>query len=144
VCDIARTHAVCRRPGRGRCLDCRSRVLIGRDSGVLCTQGAHRCVHTGIMSKFVTMRWPEGLTEQVDAVAGPGGRTEFVVAAVYAALDGTPGPAVVEPPKREPAPDLSSAAEVAVPPVRACGSFKPRPGNALRCFTCGQRKGDHA
>jgi hypothetical protein len=25
---------------------------------------------------------------------------------------------------------------------RACEAFKPRPGNALRCFTCGQRMGD--
>jgi hypothetical protein len=26
---------------------------------------------------------------------------------------------------------------------RACGSFKPRPGNALRCFNCGERYHDH-
>jgi hypothetical protein len=88
------------------------------------------------MSKFVTMRWPEGLAEQVDVVAGPGGRTDFVVAAVYAALDGTPASVVVEAPKR--------GATAANASSRACGSFKPRPGNALRCFTCGERLGDHA
>jgi hypothetical protein len=103
---------------------------------VLCTQGAHRCVHTGIMSKFVTMRWPEGLTEQVDAVAGPGGRTEFVVAAVYAALERDAVPSVGEPPKQETSPSTAQP--------RACESFKPRPGNALRCFTCGERYGDHS
>jgi hypothetical protein len=25
-----------------------------------------------------------------------------------------------------------------------CAGFKPRPGNALRCFVCGQRKRDHS
>jgi hypothetical protein len=87
------------------------------------------------VSKFVTMRWPEGLAERVDVVAGPGGRTDFVVAAVYAALDGTPASVVVEAPKVE----ATSGTE----PSGACDSFKPRPGNALRCFTCGQRLGDH-
>ena len=81
------------------------------------------------------MRWPEGLAERVDEVAGPGGRTDFVVAAVYAALDGTPASVVVEAPKRE--------ATAATALSSACGSFKPRPGNALRCFNCGQRMSDH-
>lgn len=80
------------------------------------------------------MRWPVGLAEQVEKVAGPRGRSGFVVAAVQAALNGAAVPAVVETPASE-----ASSATVR----HACGHFTTRPGNALRCFHCGERLRDH-
>jgi hypothetical protein len=44
-------------------------------------------------------------------------------------------------PTSSPAPEPEAGAGTVS--SRACGSFKPRPGNALRCFNCGERHADH-
>jgi hypothetical protein len=63
--------------------------------------------------------------------------SELVRAAVTAHLSDQPepAPAALETPKVE--------ATAGAVPSRACGHFKPRPGNALRCFNCGERMSDH-
>jgi hypothetical protein len=44
-------------------------------------------------------------------------------------------------PMSSPAPEPEALA--GTDPSHACGDFKPRPGNALRCFNCGERYHDH-
>ncbi len=51
------------------------------------------------------------------------------------------GQATAGTPMSSPAPEPDAV--VGTVPSRACGSFKPRPGNALRCFNCGERHADH-
>jgi hypothetical protein len=107
-----------------------------------CVHSGSPCVHTGIMSKFVTMRWPEGLAEQVDAVAGSGGRSGFVVAAVQAALDRAAVPAVAELPKAQ---AVAGTAPRVGDACRRCGSsteYAADPRRTLTC-TCGHRFAEH-
>lgn len=85
------------------------------------------------------MRWPDGLAEQVDKVAGPRGRSGFVVAAVQAALNGPAVPAAAEPPKRE----VSSGPVPRVRDDKCPEGFKPRPANPERCFNCGRHAAFH-
>jgi hypothetical protein len=92
------------------------------------------------------MRWPAELKAAAEARAGKDGLTQYVLALVAADLAGDQPkpaprvPAAVKPPSPAPRAETPRQATSS----RACGSFKPRPGNALRCFTCGERYGDHA
>jgi hypothetical protein len=45
-------------------------------------------------------------------------------------------------PMSSPAPEPEAVAGTV--PSRACGHFKPRPGNALWCFNCGERHANHS
>lgn len=73
-------------------------------------------------TRFVTMRLPAGLVDRVDAVAGPRGRTRFVVQALEQALDGV-GPDQ---------PTGGSSAEV--PATAASLASRPAPARAPSSF----------
>lgn len=79
------------------------------------------------------MRRPEGLAEQVDAVAGERGRSGFVVAAVQAALNGER----VLPGADKPKPQaVAGAAPRVGDACRRCGSCTGYTADSRRTLTC--------